>query len=84
MTATIHPVPTGAGTRRAPTSAWTAAEQACAQAARRMYEGELALHTARQSGVDEWVVAAYRRLHDAIGEHSAALNMLDVLSRRSA
>jgi hypothetical protein len=35
-------------------------------AARRLYEAELALHAARQSGVDHWIAAAADRLHDAV------------------
>ena len=37
-----------------------------------MYAAEIALHAARQAGVDSWVVAAYAKLHDAIAEHTAA------------
>ena len=47
---------------------------ACELAARRMYDAEVALHYARQSHVDAWVEAAYRRLHDAIVAHSRALS----------
>jgi hypothetical protein len=43
-------------------------------AARRMYDAEVALHAARQAHVDEWVAAAYGRLHDAIEDHTAALS----------
>jgi len=31
-----------------------------------LYEAEVALHTARQSGVDPWIRAATDRLHEAI------------------
>ena len=48
-------------------------ESALDSAARRMYDAEVALHAARQAHVDEWVAAAYGRLHDAILEHAAAL-----------
>jgi hypothetical protein len=41
-------------------------------AARRMYDAEVALHIAHQTGVDEWVRAAGDRLHDAIVEHRLA------------
>jgi hypothetical protein len=43
-------------------------------AAARMYAAELALHTARQAGVDSWIAAAYETLHRAIAEHRSALN----------
>lgn len=43
------------------------------EAATRLYDAEIALHIARQSGVDSWVAAAYDRLHVAIGEHRAAV-----------
>lgn len=37
-----------------------------------LYNAEVALHIARQSGVDTWITAAYDRLHLAILEDSAA------------
>ena len=43
------------------------------RAAQHMYDAEAALHIARQSGMDQWVAAAYRSLHLAILEHTAAL-----------
>jgi hypothetical protein len=43
------------------------------RAAHRMYDAEVALHIARQTGVDAWVSAAYNRLHEAIAQHSAAV-----------
>jgi hypothetical protein len=42
-------------------------------AAHRMYDAEVALHAARQAHMDAWISAAYRRLHEAILEHTAAL-----------
>jgi hypothetical protein len=42
-------------------------------AARRMYDAEVALHIARQAGVTAWISAAYDRLHEAIANHTAAL-----------
>lgn len=42
-------------------------------AAGRVYEHEVALHAARQSGVDLWICAAADRLHNAILEYDAAL-----------
>jgi hypothetical protein len=53
-------------------SAPTAADRA-AIAATRLYDAEIALHIARQTGVDAWVAAAYDGLHVAICEHRAAL-----------
>jgi len=38
-------------------------------AARRMYDAEVALHIAHQTGVDQWVQAAADRLHEAIVAH---------------
>jgi hypothetical protein len=43
-------------------------------AAIRMYEAEFALHAARQTEVDAWIVAAYGKLHAAIADHTAALH----------
>jgi hypothetical protein len=42
-------------------------------AARRLYDAEVALHIARQAGVTAWISAAYDRLHEAIVDHTAAL-----------
>lgn len=42
-------------------------------AAHDLYEAELALHDAHQTGVDEWITAAHRHLHNAIVAHSAAI-----------
>jgi hypothetical protein len=55
-----------------------------AVAAQHMYAAEVALHTARQSGVDSWVSAAYDRLHAAIAEHSVAARSSAQLAARSA
>jgi hypothetical protein len=43
-----------------------------ARAARHLYDAECALHAARQSRVDEWIAAAYDRLHEAVEAHRAA------------
>lgn len=40
-------------------------------AAIRMYDAEIALHIARQTGVDPWIAAAADRLHEAIAAHLA-------------
>lgn len=50
----------------------TASERVSA-AAIRMYDAEFALHAARQTEVDAWIVAAYSKLHAAITDHTAAL-----------
>jgi hypothetical protein len=49
-----------------------------AAAATRLYDAEIALHIARQTAVDAWVAAAYRRLHAAVCEHRAALFATEV------
>lgn len=46
---------------------------AVAAAATRLYDAEIALHIARQTGVDSWVAAAYDRLHVAIVAHRTAV-----------
>jgi len=43
------------------------------EAARRLYDAEIALHIARQTEVGAWISAAYDRLHEAIANHTAAL-----------
>lgn len=45
------------------------AETPAADSSRRLYEAEVALHIARQSGVDAWVMAASERLHEALVRH---------------
>ena len=40
-------------------------------AAQHLYDAEVALHIARQTGVDAWVKAAADRLHEAIITHQA-------------
>jgi hypothetical protein len=57
------------------------AEERVATSAHRMYDAEIALHTARQTHVDAWVAAAYTRLHEAINEHTLA--MADAAPRRA-
>jgi hypothetical protein len=47
--------------------------QDIAAAARRMYDAEVALHIASQTGVDHWVQAASDRLHEAIVAYRCAL-----------
>jgi len=41
-------------------------------AAEMLYRAEIALHDARHTGVDEWIAAASRRLHDAVLRYEAA------------
>jgi hypothetical protein len=55
-----------------------------ADAARRLYDAEIALHIARQTGVDAWITAAYDRLHEAIAAHTAAVTPLPHPSPRAA
>jgi hypothetical protein len=47
--------------------------------ARELYEAEVALHHARQSGVDRWVGAAADRLHIALGRYEQAVAVLAAL-----
>jgi hypothetical protein len=59
-------------TPQAPTGV-TATDEREADAARRLYDAEIALHIARQTRVDAWISAAYDRLHEAIAAHTAAV-----------
>jgi hypothetical protein len=43
------------------------------EAARRLYDAEIALHIAHQAAVDEWITAAADRLHEAILAHEHAV-----------
>jgi hypothetical protein len=65
-TTTTKPVQTAVA------SAWD--ENRLAAAAQHMYAAETFLHTARQSGVNEWISLAYQHLHDAITEHDTCLH----------
>ena len=42
------------------------------EAAQRLYDAEVTLHIAHQTGVDHWINAAADRLHDAVEAHMAA------------
>jgi len=53
-------------------------QAAISEAARRLYDAEIALHIARQTGVGAWIIAAYDRLHEAIVNHTAALALAPV------
>lgn len=54
-----------------------------ASAERRLYDAEVALHIARQSGVDEWTKAASERLHEAIVAYRSTLSAVDAACARS-
>lgn len=55
------------------TAAADARQAAISEAARRLYDAEIALHIARQTGVGAWISAAYDRLHEAVVAHNAAI-----------
>jgi hypothetical protein len=40
-----------------------------------LYEAEVALHIAHQTGVDCWIQAAADRLHEALEAHLQAVNV---------
>jgi hypothetical protein len=42
------------------------------QAVQQMYDAEVALHCAKQSHVEAWIEAAYRRLHEALEAYAVA------------
>jgi hypothetical protein len=48
------------------------------------YEAEVALHHARQSGMDHWVGAAADRLHVALVRYEHALSVLAALRSADA
>ena len=54
-------------------SAPDSSRDALTAAATRLYDAEVALHIARQTGVDAWVAAAYDRLHLAVCQHLAVM-----------
>ncbi|MDQ1732397.1 MAG: hypothetical protein QOK10_2556 [Pseudonocardiales bacterium] len=51
----------------APTHPWSRED-----AVQKMYDAEVALHCAKQSQVQAWVDAAYRRLHEALDAYALA------------
>jgi hypothetical protein len=60
-------------TRKSATTTTRHAEESRLQAAaRHLYEAEVALHIAHQTGEDAWIAAAADKLHLAIVEHRAA------------
>jgi dsDNA-binding SOS-regulon protein len=61
-------------------------EQAVAamgDAARTLYDAEVALHDARQTHVDQWIAAAQDHLHLAVAAHSAAVARVSHLRDRA-
>src|SRR5215472_4920990 len=59
-------------------------QAAISDAARRLYDAEVALHIARQTGVAAWISAACDRLHEAITDHTAALGSAGTAAPRSS
>ena len=68
----------------ATTAAPDGRQAATSDAARRLYDAEVALHIARQTGVAAWISAAYDRLHEAITDHTAALGSAGTTAPRSS
>ena len=61
-------------------------EQAVAamgDAARALYDAEVALHDAHQTHIDQWIAAAQDHLHLAVAEHSAAVARVSHLRDRA-
>ncbi len=50
-------------------------------AASHLYDAEVALHIARQTGVGSWISAACDRLHEAVEDHTAAVDALEGCNR---
>jgi hypothetical protein len=48
-----------------------------AQAAERLYDAEIALHIAHQTGVGAWMMAAADRLHEAVLAHRALARLTE-------
>jgi hypothetical protein len=66
------------------TNIYVQALEAREQTARELYEAEVALHHARQSGVDHWVGAAGDHLHIAVVRHQHAEAVLATLRSAAA
>jgi len=64
---TSHVAPTDSS----PNATRESAMAEVALASKAMYDAEIALHIARQTGVDTWIAAAYDHLHEAIAHHLA-------------
>jgi hypothetical protein len=56
-------------------AAGPAAPLAVEDAEARLYDAEVNLHHARQSGIDSWISAAYDHLHLALLAHAAACGL---------
>jgi hypothetical protein len=69
------------GTTVAATAARDRLQTAVSDAARRLYDAEAALRIARQTGVGAWIGAAYDRLHEAVVDHSAAMDALEGITQ---
>jgi hypothetical protein len=54
---------------------------AVSAAARRLYDAEVTLHIARQTGVYAWIGAAYDRLHQAVADHIAAVGAYEGIAQ---
>ena len=66
------------------TSIYRQALEARERTARELYEAEVALHHARQSGVDRWVGAAGDHLHIALVRYERAEAALAALRSSAA
>ena len=66
------------------TSIYRQALEARERTARELYEAEVALHHARQSGVDRWVGAAGDHLHIALARYERAEAALAALRSSAA
>jgi len=66
------------------TSIYRQALEARERTARELYEAEVALHHARQSGVDRWVGAAGDHLHIALVRYERAEAVLAALRSSAA
>lgn len=69
--ATSIPALQPAGARGSQTTTATAPLRV-ADTAARLYDAEVNLHHARQSGIDPWISAAYDHLHLALQAHAEA------------
>jgi len=69
------------GTAIATAPAQDRLQAAVNDAARHLYDAEVALHIARQTGVGSWISAAYDRLHEAVAGHMAAVDALEACNR---
>jgi hypothetical protein len=70
LAAPIFTPPIGDGP--APISTGSTTPLPVADTAARLYDAEVNLHYARQSGIDPWILAAYDHLHLALQAHAHA------------